>query len=229
LNHYTYHKLGTVDNRDRRTESPNYSYTYQGDLSYNYQATKKLRIYPSVGLGRSDSNSDCHEYLRDSIDYMFDSMNSYGQRTQTLNRRAAMSFDFNTPLKKWYLNLYVSLSTNFQRQQMSYVSEPLTTSLTRHYTLWSPSAFFFLSSMDGKHNITVQYYIWPSTPSITDLIDRPITSDPMNIFLGNPDLKKSEQHQWYANYRLRNDTIDQTIRISLNAGYTHNAQSQGYT
>ena len=229
LNHYTYHKLGTVDNRDRRTESPNYSYTYQGDLSYNYQATKKLRIYPSVGLGRSDSNSDCHEYLRDSIDYMFDSMNSYGQRTQTLNRRAAMSFDFNTPLKKWYLNLYVSLSTNFQRQQMSYDSEPLTTSLTRHYTLWSPSAFFFLSSMDGKHDITVQYYIWPSTPSITDLIDRPITSDPMNIFLGNPDLKKSEQHQWYANYRLRNDTIDQTIRISLNAGFTHNAQSQGYT
>ena len=30
-------------------------------------------------------------------------------------------------------------------------------------------------------------------------------------------------------YRLRNDTIDQTIRISLNAGFTHNAQSQGYT
>ena len=229
LNHYTYHKLGTVDNRDRRTESPGYSYNYQGNLSFNYLATKKLRITPSVGLGRSDFNSDRHEYLRDSIDYLFDAMNSYRQRTQTLDRRAALSFDFNTPLKKWYLNFYASLSTNFQRQQMSYDSESLTTSLTRHYTLWSPNAFFFLSSMDQKHEITFQYYIWPSTPSVTNLIDRPITSDPMNIFLGNPHLKKSEQHQWYTNYRLRNDSIDQTIRISINAGFTHNAQTQGYT
>ncbi|MBO7046284.1 MAG: hypothetical protein J6W38_08040, partial [Prevotella sp.] len=229
LNHYTYHKLGTVDDRDRRTESPNYSYSYQGDLSFNYLATKKLRITPSVGLGRSDNNSDLHEYLRDSIDYLFDAMNSYGQRTQTLERRAGLSINFNTQFKKWYLTLYTSLRTNFERQQMSYDSEPLTTSLTRHYTLWSPNAYFILSSMDGKHDITVQYYIWPSTPSVTDLIDRPITSDPMNIFLGNPDLKKSEQHQWYADYRLRNDSINQTIRISLDAAFTHNARTQGYT
>ena len=112
---------------------------------------------------------------------------------------------------------------------MSYDSEPLTTSLTRHYTLWSPNAFFILSSMDGKQDVTVQYYMWPSTPSVTNLIDRPITSDPMNIFLGNPDLKKSEQHQLDVSYRLRNDSIDQTIRISLDAGLTHNAQTQGYT
>ena len=229
LNHYTYHKLGTVDNRERRTESPNYSYNYQGNLSFNYQATKKLRITPSVGLGRSDLNSDCREYLRDSIDYLFDAMNSYGQRTQTLDRRAGLSVNFNTLFKKWYLNLYASLSTNFERQQMSYDSEPLTTSLTRHYTLWSPNVFLYLNSIDGKHDINVQYYMWPSTPSVTDLIDRPITSDPMNIFLGNPDLKKSEQHQLYTNYRLRNDSINQTIQVSFDAGFTHNAQSRGYT
>ena len=229
LNHYIYHKLGTVDHRDRRTESPSYSYNYQGNLSFNYLATKKLRITPSVALGRSDYNSDCHEYLRDSIDYLFDAKNSYGQRTQTLDRRASLSFNFDTQIKKWYLSLYASLSTNFERQQMRYDSEPLTTSLTRHYTLWSPNAFLFLYSPDGKHDFTIQYYIWPSTPSVTDLIDRPITSDPMNIFLGNPDLKKSEQHQLYANYRLRNDSIDQTIRLSFDAGFTHNALSRGYT
>ena len=229
LNHYTYHKLGTVDHRDRRTESPGYSYNYQGNLSFNYLATKNVRITPSVGLGRSDYNSDRHEYLRDSIDYLFDAMNSYGQRTQTLDRRAGLSINFDTKFKKWYLNLYASLSTNFERQQMSYDSEPLTTSLTRHYTLWSPNVFFFLTSMDQKHDFTVQYYMWPSTPSVTDLIDRPITSDPMNIFLGNPDLKKSEEHILYANYRLRNDSIDQTIRVSFDASFTHNAQSRGYT
>ena len=42
VNHYTYHKLGTQDDRDRRTESPSYNYNYQGSLSYNYQLTKSI-------------------------------------------------------------------------------------------------------------------------------------------------------------------------------------------
>ena len=229
LNHYTYHKLGTRDDRDRRTESPYYSYNYQGDLTYNYELSERWRISPSIGLGMSDYQSDRHEYLRDSIDYLFDVNNSYEQRTQTLNRRAGLNVAFNKTYKKFYLGLHTSLSTNFQRQRMNYESEPLTTSLTRNYTLWSPNVYFYLMSLNQKHNLDIQYYLWPSTPSVTDLIDRPITSDPMNIFLGNPDLKKSEQHQWYANYRLRNDSIDQTIRLSLDASMTHNSQTQGYT
>ena len=229
LNHYTYHKLGTRDDRDRRTESPYYSYNYQGDLTYNYELSERWRISPSIGLGMSDYQSDRHEYLRDSIDYLFDVNNSYEQRTQTLNRRAGLNVAFNKTYKKFYLGLHTSLSANFQRQRMNYESEPLTTSLTRNYTLWSPNVYFYLMSLNQKHNLDIQYYLWPSTPSVTDLIDRPITSDPMNIFLGNPDLKKSEQHQWYANYRLRNDSIDQTIRLSLDASMTHNSQTQGYT
>ena len=43
-------------------------------------------------------------------------------------------------------------------------------------------------------NMYGQYYVYPSTPSVTDLIDRPITSDPLNIYLGNPDLKMQVQH-----------------------------------
>ena len=69
----------------------------------------------------------------------------------------------------------------------------------------------------------------PSTPSVTDLIDRPITSDPLNIFLGNPDLKLSERHNWNASYSITHDSIDQTIRFNVDANMTHNARVQGYT
>ena len=229
LNHYTYHRLGTRDDRDRRTESPSSQYNYQGDLTYNYQLTKRLRLAPTIGLGMTDSQGDRHEYLRDSVDYLFDSQNSYEQHTETLNRRASLNVSYNNKVKKWYLNFDATLSTNFQRQRMSYDSEPLTTSLTRNYTLFNPNTYIFLTSDDNKHDITLQYYLWPMTPSVTDLIDRPITSDPLNIFLGNPDLKKSEQHQWYSYYRLRNDSIDQTITLRLDASLTHNAHTQGYS
>ena len=229
FNDYTYYKLGTRDIRDRRTETPNYTYNFNTEVTYNYNLTEHLRIAPTIGIGTSRNHSDQHEFLRDSLDFYFDAKNSYEQGTQTLNRRAGLNADFNKELEKYYLGLYLGFSANFQRQHMTYDSEPLTTSLTRHYTLLSPNVFLYLFSKDNRKNITTQYYMWPSTPSVTDLIDRPITSDPLNIFQGNPDLKKSVQHQWSIDGRLRNDSIDQTISMSLNVSTTHNAQTRGYT
>ena len=228
-NHYTYFKLGTTDDRDRRTESPSHSYDYSGTLTYRYEVTKQMTLSPYIGLGTSDNHSDRHEYLRDSIDYLFDAQNSYEQATQTLYRRAGLSIHFYKMQKNYYFGLSSQLGANFRRECMNYASEPLTTSLTRNYTLLSPNAFFYLYTLDNTRELTAQYYMWPSTPSLTDLIDRPITSDPLNIFLGNADLKKSEQHYWNARYAIHSDSIDQNIGFNLNARLTHNARTQGYT
>ena len=229
LNDYTYHKLGTHDVRDRLTKTPNYNHSLSAALTYNYQMNEHLRIAPTVEIGTDKNHSDQHEFLRDSIDYIFDTANSYEQCTQTLHRRAGLSIDYNKDFEKFYLGFYTSLSANFQRQRMSYDSEPLTTAITRHYALLSPNVFLYLFSKDNRKNVTGQYYLWPSTPSVTDLIDRPITSDPLNIFLGNPDLKKSEQHYWSIDGRLRNDSIDQTISLAFDATLRHNVQTRGYT
>ena len=231
LNHYVYHQLGTQDYRDRRTESPAHSYSYEASLTYNYNLNEHLRISPTVGIGTGDNHSDRHEYLRDSVDYLFDAKNSYEQATQTLNRRTSLNIDYSKNLKRGYLGIYSQLSANFQRQRMSYDSEPLTTSLTCHHTLWSPNVYMYYIKQDSlkRQDFTMQYYLWPSTPSVTDLIDRPITSDPMNIFLGNPDLKMSMQHSFNMSYSQSRDSIDQNIRISLNGSITHNARTQGYT
>ncbi len=231
LNHYVYHQLGTQDHRDRRTESPSYSYYWQAKLAYNYNLNENLRISPSFGIGSGDNHSDRHEYLRDSIDYLFDAKNSFEQTTQTLNRRTSLEIDYSKSVTRGYLGIYTTLSANFQRQRMNYSSEPLTTSLTRHYTLWSPNVYLFYMKMDSikRQDFYVQYYLWPSTPSVTDLIDRPINSDPLNIFLGNPDLKQSTQHYINMSYSQNRDSTDLNMRIGLNGSLTHNARTQGYT
>ena len=229
LNHYDYYRLGTTDHRDRQIHSPNHDYQCSSDLSYRYQLTKYINITPSIGIGMGNNQSDRHEYLRDSIDYQFDLQNSYEQSTRSLDRRTGLNIDFNKEINKdWYMGLYSSVRFNFQRQHMSYDSEPLTTSLTKHYTLFSPNAYLYLSRKDDKKSLNGQYYFYPSTPGITDLIDRPITSDPLNIFLGNPDLKMTQQHNWSMQYRVRRDSIDQTIRLTTNGYVTHNERVQGY-
>lgn len=229
LNHYVYHQLGTRDIRDRRTNSPSHAYNYQGQLSYHYQLTKKISISPSIAFRKNSDKSDIHEYLRDSIDYIFDALNSYEQHTQTLGWQPGVNFRCHNNNEKLYYSFSAGFQLNFLREKMDYTSEPLTTSLTRHYTQFSPTVYFGLGSRDGKHYISARYYVWSSTPSVTHLIDRPITSDPLNIFLGNPDLKQSHQHSWNTEYTLRNDSISQTIRFSLNGSLTQNTESYGYT
>ena len=229
LNHYVYHQLVTRDIRDRRTNSPSYSHNYQGQLSYHYQLTKKIGISPSIAFKNSSDKSDRHEYLRDSIDYIFDALNSYEQHTKTSNWQPEISLRCHNNNKKWYYSLYAGFQVNFLREKMDYTSEPLTTSLTRHYTQFVPSVSFHFGSSDNKHNISSYYNVWSSTPSVIQLIDRPITSDPLNIFLGNPDLKQSHQHYMRTDYTLRHDSIGQTIRFSLSGHLTKNAQSSGYT
>ena len=229
LNHYDYYKTGKNDHRDRYTHSPNYYYNYSAGLSYRYQLTKMLDITPSVGIGKGDNNSDRHEFLRDSIDYQFDLQNSYEQRTQTLDRRAGIDISYHKSTPQYYMGIYPAVSVNFQRQHMNYESLPLTTSLTRHYTLFTPNVYMYLHTTDNKLGLTVYYSLWPSTPSVTDLIDRPITSDPLNIYLGNPDLKMSQSHNWHIDMALRRDSIDQTIRIRTDGNITHNQHTQGYT
>ena len=231
LNHYVYHQLGKQDHRDRRTESPSHFYDWQANMSYHYEMNEHIRINPSVGIGMGDNHSDRHEYLRDSVDYLFDARNSYEQSTQTLNRRASLGIDYSKSMKGGYLGIYGTMSANFQRQRMNYDSQPLTTSMTRHYTLLSPNVYMFYMKQDSlkRQDLTVSYYLWPSTPSVTDLIDRPISSDPLNIFLGNPDLKMQVQHYVSMTYTHRRDSIDQSIRINFNGSITHNARTQGYT
>ena len=229
LNHYDYYKTGKDNHRDRYTHSPNYDYNYSAELNYLYQLTEMLDIRPSVSIGKGDNNSDRHEYLRDSIDYQFDRQNSYEQRTQTLDREASIDISYYKSTSKYYMGIYPSISLNFQRQHMAYESQPLTTTLTRHYTLFTPNVYMYLHTTDRKLGLTAQYGMWPSTPSVIDLIDRPITSDPLNIYLGNPDLKQSQSHNWHIDISLRRDSIDQTIRIRTDGSITHNQCTQGYT
>jgi hypothetical protein len=111
---------------------------------------------------------------------------------------------------------------------MSYDSQPLTTSLTRHYTMFEPYVYLYYSIDKSRKRLYGHYQVSHSTPSVTDLIDNPQTSDPLNTFLGNPDLKMSDTHYWNLEYTVRRDTINQTLRQEVSANLTHNSMARSY-
>ena len=229
ISHYDYYKTGKNDHRDRYTHSPSNNYNYSAELSYRYQLTNEWSLRPILGLASGSNRSNRHEYLRDSVDYQFDAQNSYEQRTKTRDYKVELFVDYHHQFKKSYLSIYGTMPVRFQRQRMNYDSEPLTTEITRHYTLINPYVGFFLAKQDWSRELQFAYNMSPTTPSVTDLIDHPITSDPLNIYIGNPNLKKSERHSGDLSYTIRRDSLDQNIRFRIDGNFTHNERTQGYT
>ena len=227
-NLYRYYKLGTSDDRDRRTNAPSYSYNYSARLTYRYNI-KNWTLSPYYGIRSARSNNERMEFLRDSIDYKLDADNSNENDNRSLRHITGASISYGRELKNnSYISLYGSLTTNFERQRMSYDSQPLTTSLTRHYTMFDPYIYFYYSIDKNRKRLYSHYQVSHSTPSVTDLIDNPQTSDPLNTYLGNPDLKMSDTHYWNLEYTVRRDTIDQTLRQEVSANLVHNSIARGY-
>ena len=225
LNDYTYYKLGTHDLRDRRTLSPAYNYSLSLRGSYRY-SLKNLSITPYYGISPSRNHNDREEYLRDSIDYILDATNTYETTTQEVNHEAGVTMSYNKPTKKeGYFGIYGQMEVDFDHQKMRYDQQ----SITRNYTFLNSYVGIYYQSNKGVKRFNLNYNPYTQTPGVTDLLSRPNTSDPLNIFLGNPDLKMQTTHRIYGNYSVRRDSINQTLAFSADANFVRNSIERGYT
>ena len=233
-NHYIYHQLGTRDDRNRLSRTPTSNYGISARLSYRY-VIKNLTLSPFYAIRPGHTHNDRREYLRDSIDYAIDQDNSYESDTRTLQHAAGVNLSYNKQLKDGsYYGTYANMEVDFDRERLSYdpvdnLQNFAAASITRHYTRYEPYVYFYYNGKGGKKRFTLNYQMSQSTPSVTDLLARPQTSDPLNIYLANPDLKMSTRHNAYAEYTVRRDSIDQTLRFRLEGNTTQNDRSNGYT
>lgn len=92
---------------------------------------------------------------------------------------------------------------------------------------------FRLYTPNNKHSLYMQYEFNTDYASLTDLIDIPNTSDPLNIYHGNPNLKDAFRQRVYLNYYTQfakntsmyvYSSFSYTIR-DLVKGYTYNTQT----
>ena len=233
--HYTYYKLGTTDYQHRRTESPSDNYSVNARISYILHLMENFTLWPYYGISPSRRNNDDLEYLATSetLPLLPDLDNTRYQTTQGLEHHTGMNISYWKHFKEspWMLNLNIQLPVIFDRQRMNYDSEPFKTSLTRHYTQFQPSMFFFLANSKKGHgkDLQGQYHLFQWTPAISNLVTFPNTTNPLYVRLGNPDLQMQREHQFRVSYQARVDSVDQVTRIQLEATVRRNAWAQGYT
>lgn len=244
-----------VRRRQYVDNSPNHTFTIGGRAGYR---TNLGKVYMSLNYNYSftDCAKDSYMYALERLNDMgvygvvptgylaaFDPANSYKSRTLE-NRHALNPYAYySTPFAGNSALLMVSMS-------------PEVALVHRHLDYWRDNRDYRLSTTDAtlmvnsiwncmvemllgkqgegratkyRHSVRYSYRIEPTLPELTDMVDVINDADPLNIYVGNPELKSQIFHKHL--FRWSYSPFSHTFNNIFYLGIYHRdrALQRGYT
>ena len=246
---------GTERLRQFFDNTPNYNSSIGGSFDY-VSNLSNIDFFISYSYSFRDEVKDSYMYALDRLEDMgiygtlpagylstFDPENSYKSRMMT-NRHAIFanisyykSFDNQT-------SLLIELTPNaaLQHRNFKYWRNERDYKLSKTNAMLSLNGWWAAyvryrfrrrgeegSTAKYTNTLAFNYQTQPTLPDMFDMVDVVNDSDPLNIYLGNPDLKTSIYQRFRVlwNYSPSSHVFDNTFYI--NYWYTHNALTRGYT
>jgi hypothetical protein len=112
---------------------------------------------------------------------------------------------------------------------MHYLRGELDTTLVRRTTYFeSPYNYFEWNSKGGKYRVFLQYNFEVKAPELTNFVTIRDATDPMNIRLGNPDLKNQGYHYIHTNLRKTDKQKQITQSFYFRWSCYQNYTTKGY-
>lgn len=149
-----------------------------------------------------------------------DADNSQRSHSKTINNSPSIGYGFyhysdSTGTSN---NFNASLSLPIIHETLDYwQGTQVDTTMSRRTTSLSASLYFSHYHRKTNRNIWAGYQTNVSQPSMRSLLNIRTDSDPLNIQLGNPDLRPSRSHSIYGNYR------EKLRRTLVNASFNFDA------
>ena len=156
-----------------------------------------------------------------------DAFNSFSSNTHNLTSSAYANYNW----RFGDFTLIPTLSYNYKRDYSSRSFDYWETSLgadpsesiTRSYSWLKPSIQLNWRKMTSF--VRASYSMDQSTPNLSDLYTKLVTSNPYSFFVGNPDLKSSQSHRFNVNFSTSNPMKGTNIYAMIN--YSHTANGTG--
>jgi Outer membrane protein beta-barrel family/Carboxypeptidase regulatory-like domain len=215
---------------------------YKGGISYQQQITDQYKKYSNkkllfdskityseplspvsslianygVTVNNSESNRQSFNKSPDGNYTAIDSAYSNEYRFNIFTHKAGLTY--NLIKKKVRFNIGNNLGiTNFKQQDL------LTDiSARRNFINWAPQTSF-MYSFNQQKRLSLRYNGYTSQPSIQQI--QPIRSndDPLNIVIGNPDLKPQFSNNINLSFSQYKVLTETNIYVSLSYRFTENA------
>ena len=184
------------------------------EANYEYAWNRNVSGKDTYNSGRSifDENSTHLTYIPDGE--MADPIYSNSIVNRYINQRAGVSLTWQTDK----LNAQVGAQVNPTNTHNETNGEVYDSKVVN----WSPTARVRYMIGENSH-LTVFYNGRSAQPSTSQLMPVPDNTDPLNVSLGNPDLKAYFNHNLRANFRFTNKKTFTSVNASLNGGIVQDA------
>ncbi|MDO4779920.1 MAG: outer membrane beta-barrel protein [Bacteroides sp.] len=187
--------------RNIYVDTPNKDYTISPQIRYTEPIADNTYLTASYNLGYSSNKSDRLIYdlsktgwrlgspLPDNYHSLIDSK----QKQENITKNFVNSFELGLNINKEKYNFNTNLSLNPNKTNLKYTLGAYSIDTTRVVTNYSVRAEYTYKPNKAT-NISLEYRLRNSPPSIHSLLDVRKDEDPLNITVGNPNLKTTLNH-----------------------------------
>ena len=209
---------------------PTWTFFYQYGQKYTSSRSSLYRLDQLEGW-----NIDAeHEIgtLPSEQDYLgtMDVMNSYDSRQWNRTHEAGIHLNWNkkTSKGKWWAQVRPTLT--MLNSKLIHLQAKKDTAFTRRTTLVNMgSTFLNWEAPNKKNSITLYYDIHSKAPEMTYFVNVRNDADPLNVTVGNKNLKDSYQHSYRGSYTFTNKGKQRSAYLLLGYNRIRNAIAMGYT
>ncbi len=201
---------------DQRNIQDNTTYTYGGNVSYTEPLGK--RRYLELNYRYNKTQDDVNRGVFDRVNESEENFNlalSNQFKNDYNYHRGGINFKLNR--KKYNFSTGLSI----QNTRLEGFFPLLETEVKRDFTNLLPTMRFNYDFTSFKR-LNINYDTDVNEPSITQLQPVIDNRDPLNIYVGNPDLRPAFQHRIRANYFSFDAVKFVNFFASLNATYSTN-------
>lgn len=242
---------------DRRRQyvdnTPNTLLGIQNNLTYTMHI-KRLYFSLNYEFTFFDEVKDSYQYALERLEDVgifgqlptgwantLDPQNSYTSRKIENSHIISPTISYSKSWKKGLLYVNFAPSFTFRHSNLSYERGGKYFPVRKDFFLTETGGGTFIhlyldksvnpnGSLTSKHLLSLNFTLTPKAPKLFDLTGITDDSNPLNIYIGNPDLKT----EYYIGSQLRyqfngKQTHPLNNTFAINGGIRENALTQGYT
>jgi hypothetical protein len=217
-NTYIVNGRDSVHNINQRFDTRSNGQSFSPTLSYTEPVGKHSIVELNYNFNYNKNSSDRFTYNYDSVSEKYltlDSLLTNTYRNTYYSNRATLNYRYQKD------NFNFSIGSGVQFGNLTSDNESKNISLTQHYTNLYPTAnlnYRFSRTSNLRFNYSGRT-AQPSAQQLQPVIDN---SDPLNIKMGNPDLKQSFTHSFRLLYNSFNTVTQKNMFLTLNASFISN-------
>ena len=207
----------SVQNIDQYKINNINSSVFNTNMTYTEPLSKSLSLVLNYGLGVNNSTSDRKSFNQSAsgeYDILDREFSNDFELDQLSNQGGAT---FNLKMSKATVNAGTKISGVRFNQFDAYTDRDF----KRNFINWNPQASFQYRFSQQK-SMRLSYYGNTSQPSIDQIQPVRVNTDPLNITLGNPNLKPSFRSNFNIGYNSYKILSDQYIYLNGSYSFTTN-------